>query len=358
MLEPYRTETSCLKVDARSPEPAIIKAAAACIRRGGLVAFPTETVYGLGANAFAVGAVDKIFRAKGRPANDPLIIHIAELEQLRGIAIEIPVVADQLCHAFMPGALTLVLKKQPRIPANLTAGLDTVAVRMPDHAVALALIRESGLPIAAPSANRFSRPSPTCAQHVLDDLEGHVDVILDGGSTAIGLESTIVSLVADTPQLLRPGATSLESLRAIVPDIVYQPRYLCENGGNTWEAPAPGTMLKHYSPRATVLVFTGEDDEAVYAAMRRKIAQHHNVGILALEAEAAEFAGQDITIASLGATLDDAALLLFAAMRTLDKQGVEQILVRSPKPSGLGLAIGDRLLRAAAGQVIDVKPER
>ena len=239
--------TKHLPIDRLAPAAEAIALAGETIRAGGLVAFPTETVYGLGANAWDTQAVARIFHAKGRPSTDPLIVHIADMEQLSQVARAIPASARELCRRFWPGALTLVLPKANAIPANLTAGLDTVAVRMPDHAVALALLRNAGVPIAAPSANLFSRPSPTSAQHVLEDLAGHVDIVLDAGSTTIGLESTIVSLVDNPPRLLRPGGISLESLREIVPDLRYEPQYIAEDGE---AAPAPGTMLKHYAPRA------------------------------------------------------------------------------------------------------------
>lgn len=321
------------------------------IRRGGLVAFPTETVYGLGANALDEAAVAGIFRAKGRPANDPLIVHIADFQQLPQVAIAPPESAFELCRSFWPGPLTLVLKKSWRIPANLTAGLDSVALRMPDHAVALALIHEAGAPIAAPSANLFSRPSPTSAQHVIDDLDGLVDVVLDGGETPIGVESTIVSLIHDGPRVLRPGGISLEELGAVLPDLRFSPSYLPEDAP---AAPAPGGMLRHYSPKARVFLFEGADDTKVYAAMRAEIAQHDRVGILASDAEAAAFAELNVFVERLGANADEAARRLFAALRSLDQREVEVILARAPSKAGLGLAVWDRLLRASVGSLVVV----
>ncbi|MDE2857737.1 MAG: L-threonylcarbamoyladenylate synthase [Chloroflexota bacterium] len=355
MREPYRTSTVTFRVHPLCPDPNTISLAGDAIRAGGLVAFPTETVYGLGANALDSAAVEKIFRAKSRPANDPLIVHFADLSQLPGLAVSVPEIAYRLFRRFAPGALTLVLNKREAVPANLTAGMDTVAVRMPDHPVALALINAAGLPIAAPSANRFSRPSPTTAQHVADDLKGRVDIILDGGPTGIGLESTILSLVGEAPQVLRPGGVSLEELRAIVPDLTYQPQYLADEAA---AASSPGSMLKHYSPRATVVLFRGDDDLAVWAAMRAFADDHDHVGAMALEREASRFADLDVTVESLGEDLDAAAARLFSALRSLDSRGLKWILARAPDSSGLGLAIGDRLLRAAEGDVIDVKPRR
>lgn len=325
--------------------------AARTIDRGGLVAFPTETVYGLGANALDEAAVGGIFHAKGRPANDPLIAHIARFDQVSLLAQEPPAAALELCRRFWPGPLTLVLKKGGRVPANLTAGLDTVAVRMPDHAVALALIQAARAPIAAPSANLFSRPSPTCAQHVIDDLDGLVDVVLDGGDARIGLESTILSLTDDPPQILRPGGVSLEELREVLPRLRYAPRFLA---GDEVAAPAPGSMLRHYSPKARVMLFSGADDAAVYEAMRAEIPSHDRASLLLTDAEAAKFADLNLPIARLGASPDEAAKRLFAALRSLDQEQVDVIIARAPQKRGLGLALWDRLLRASVGSLIEV----
>lgn len=344
--------TRVLRVDPVAPDADAIAIAGRTIRVGGLVAFPTETVYGLGANALDEAAIAKIFAAKGRPASDPLIVHIARLEQLSQVAQAIPDCALELCRRFWPGPLTLVLKKAPRIPANLTAGLNTVAVRMPDHDVALALLQAADVPIAAPSANQFSRPSPTCAQHVIDDLADRVDVLLDGGNTSIGLESTIVSLIEDEPRVLRPGGISLETLREALPNLRYEPSYLADD---VMAAPAPGTMLRHYAPRARVILFSGADDAEVYAAMRAEIASHERVGIMASDADALEFAESDVAIEHLGADADEAAGRLFAALRSLDQQGVDCILARAPEKRGLGLALWDRLLRAAVGSLVEVQ---
>lgn len=343
--------TRVFRVDPVAPEAEAIAIAARMIRAGGLVAFPTETVYGLGANALDEAAIAKIFAAKGRPASDPLIVHIARSEQLAQVAGAIPAEAFELCRRFWPGPLTLVLQKAARVPANLTASLDTVAVRMPDHKVASALLLAADAPIAAPSANQFSRPSPTCAQHVIDDLVDRVDVLLDGGDTPIGLESTIVSLVEDRPRVLRPGGISLEALREALPNLQYEPSYLADD---VLAAPAPGTMLRHYSPRARVILYAGADSAAVYAAMRAEITSHERVGILANDADAREFAELDVAIEKLGADADEAARRLFAALRSLDQQGVDCILARAPAQRGLGLAVWDRLLRASVGSLVEV----
>ena len=347
---PIPGEVQHVRVSACQPDAAAIALAASVIKSGGLVAFPTETVYGLGANAWDKDAVDKIFRAKGRPATDPLIAHIASPDQLDELARAVPERARELCRRFWPGALTLVLEKSPRVPANLTAGLGTVAVRMPNHAVATALIEAAGVPIAAPSANRFSRPSPTTAEHVLEDLAGDIDLLLDAGPTAIGLESTIISLVGEPPQLLRPGGVPLEALRQLIPDLQFEPRFLRADAA----APAPGALIKHYSPRARLLLYQGSDDAAVYAAMRATIAGNQRVGLMLSDVDAAAFADLDVAIERLGRDAAQSALRLFASMRALDRAGVDLILARAPDKQGLGLAVWDRLLRAAEGELIAV----
>lgn len=356
IIQAYNVKTALCRVDAHNPDSAMIQRASDILHRGGLVSFPTETVYGLGANALDESAVSKIFRAKGRPANDPIIVHIAHIDQLTDIATDIPDIATTLTNRFWAGALTLILKKHPNIPLNITSGMETVAVRMPDHPVALALLRQSGLPIGAPSANTFSRPSPTTAQHVMDDLDGHVDMILDGGSTSIGVESTILNLVSDVPTLLRPGGVSLEALREVMPNIVYHPQYLAEDAD---AVPSSGTLLKHYSPTAEVILFRGEDDAKVFSAMREAIynaqAENRAIGVMVLDADVQQFDDFDVTVYRLGRSIPESALRLFSALRDLDKQGVNLILARAPEQTGLGLAVWDRLVRASVGHVVEVQ---
>ncbi len=341
-----------MRLHAKKPAAEAMDIAGEALRNGALVAFPTETVYGLGANALMSLAVERIFLAKGRPAGDPLIVHIGDIDQLGSVAREIPDLAFELGRRFWPGPLTLVLKKSPRIPENLTAGLDTVAVRVPDHPVAAALLKAAEVPIAAPSANRFSRPSPTSARHVLDDLGDEIDILLDAGSTSIGVESTILSLVEEKPALLRPGGLSLEALSESLPGLPYAPRYL----GEEETAPAPGSQLKHYAPRARLLLFQGSD-RAARAAIRAEIsrsAKHAKIGLMASNADASYFGRSDVTTERLGKNNKTTAKRLFAAMRSLDRQGVDVILARLPEKRGLGLAVWDRLLRAAEGEVIEV----
>lgn len=352
----YTADTRIVEVDPHSSNPAAIARAARLLKQGALVAFPTETVYGLGANALDADAVRHIYEAKGRPASDPLIVHIAALDQLEQVAENIPSIAHVLTDRFWPGPLTLVLRRSPAVPPIVSAGGPTVAVRMPRHPIALALLLTAGVPVAAPSANRFARPSPTTAQHVLDDLNGHVDLILDGGPTKVGVESTVLDLTGDRPMILRPGGVSLEALRDLIPTVQHVERY----AGTDETVVAPGMLLKHYSPRAELLLFDGPTG-AVIEAMRTRaqslIASGKRVGLMLLDDEAGAFADLDAERIALGssADLDHVARMLFAALRDLDGRGVDAILTHTLPRTGVGLAIGDRLLRAAEGRVIHVE---
>jgi len=348
--------TRVIVVDPSAPDPHAIAAAAQVIRAGGLVAFPTETVYGLGANALDAAAVARIFSAKGRPANDPIIAHIANLEQLDTLADNAPAIAHVLARHFWPGPLTLVLLRRPVVPANLSAGRDTVAVRMPAHPVALALIAAAGVPIAAPSANRFSRPSPTTANHVLDDLQGRVDLVLDGGPTLIGVESSVVDLTIDPPALLRPGGVPFEALQSLLPGLVFTPRYLDIDGRG---AASPGMLLRHYAPDAPLTMVAGERAAALARLRAEAIAMAgagHRVGVLAFAEDIEDLADVPAYMAVLGPSADpeQVAARLFAALRELERARVDVILVRDPGRQGLRLAIWDRLVRAAEGRVLNV----
>lgn len=352
----YTAATRILRVNPDHPEMEIIAQAAEVIRAGGLVAFPTETVYGLGANATDADAIAHIFSAKDRPTSDPLIIHLARADQLATVALNLPPIAHELT-ALWPGPLTMVLQRQPYIPASVSAGLYTVAVRVPSHPVAHALIVAAGVPIAAPSANRFSRPSATTAAHVLEDLQGHVDLLLDGGAAPIGIESTIVDLTTDPPRILRYGAIQSEQFEAL--GFVAEPFITT---GDATAKPAPGMMLKHYSPRAR-LRFYGDDSplESVLLQMHNDAqaltAQGQRVGILTPDAEASHFIDLPVEIATLGASLDQIAARLFAGMRELDATHVDFILARGYERRGIGAALSERLLRAAEGQITHVSPK-
>lgn len=335
-------------------DPAAIVEAASLIRAGELVAFPTETVYGLGANALDAAATARIFEAKGRPATDPLIVHIHHLDQLEQIAHDIPSIAYPLIARFWPGALTLVLSRADAIPANVSAGLSTVAVRMPIHPIARTLLETAGVPIAAPSANRFAHTSPTTAQHVYDDLQGRIPLILDGGAANIGVESTIVNLTTDPPLILRPGGVSLEELRELLPAVKRLDRYVHPNE----EAmPAPGMLLKHYSPRAELRLYAGSDEairETMIATAHQLVEKGERVGLLIADEDMQNnLPGVVIQLGSL-TDLEAVAQHLFASLRAMDERGVDVILARSFPVSGIGAAIQDRLLRAAEGKIIQI----
>lgn len=348
-------DTYILPVDPYHPDLGVIRRAAERLRQGGLVAFPTETVYGLGANAFDAEAVRRIFQAKGRPASDPVIVHIFSLDQLADVAHSVPEVAGQLAQRFWPGPLTLVLQRHDQVPPVVSAGLATVAVRIPAHPVALALLREAGVPVAAPSANLFSRPSPTLAGHVLEDLRGRIDLIIDAGPTEIGLESTVVDVTRPIPAVLRPGGVPIEALRTVVPDIAFAPAQLPLD---TTAAASPGMLARHYSPKAEVLLFVGPLDAVLIAMgnMSQQLATTKRVGVLVPDEEAACFKEIPAQVVTLGSRTDLAQIgrNLFAGIRALDQQGVEVILVRGFERTGLGLAIWDRLFRATEGRVITV----
>jgi L-threonylcarbamoyladenylate synthase len=350
----YDTQTRAYLIDPADPDPDVIERAARVLRAGGLVAFPTETVYGLGANALNETAIDQIYAAKQRPAADPVIVHIYNAAQLDALTAEVPRLVQKLAAAFWPGALTLVLKRAPNVPANIAAGLPTVAVRMPAHPVALALLRATDTPIAAPSANTFTRPSATTAAHVLEDLDGHVDVLLDGGPTTIGLESTVLDLSGDAPVILRPGGVTLEALQAVEPTVTLKP-------GHNKDAASvsPGQMVKHYSPRARLVLYQGKQQpvlDAMLEAVQAHQDEERTVGVLVTDEDDSTFTSTEARRVTVGTAydLDTISQRLFAAIRELDTQGVDVILARDFGREGLGAALWDRLLRAAEGEVITV----
>lgn len=324
-----------------------IKVAARFIIEGKLVAFPTETVYGLGADALNASAVRRIFEAKGRPADNPLIVHIAEFSDLKRLAREIPREAKLLAERFWPGPLTMVLPKAREVPDVTTGGLDTVAVRMPAHPIALALIRAS-TPIAAPSANISGKPSPTLAEHVVDDFYGRIEAIIDGGETKVGVESTVIDLTSKRPILLRPGGLPLEEIEKVIGEVEIHPAVM---GKMVDVARSPGMKYKHYSPEAQVIVVEGERER-----VRRKIAQlvaeyrsrGYRVGVMGTEEyEADEFF-------HLGRSEEEFARNLFKALRELDKRGVDVIIAEGVEERGLGLAVMNRLRKASGYRVIRV----
>lgn len=351
------------RVNPDAPDPDVMTDAAAVLVAGGLVAFPTETVYGLGAHALDEDAVRGLFAAKGRPSTDPVIVHLGSADQLPTVARAIPELAWTLARALWPGPLSLVLQKQPHVPGAVTAGLDTVAVRVPSHPIALRLLECAAIPVAAPSANRFSRPSPTTAAHVMDDLGDAIDLVLDAGPTPIGVESTILDLSVSPPCIRRPGGISAEAIRRLVPDVVAS-RAALDVGV---PQPAPGQLRRHYAPRALLTLFIGPADAVVHRLgeeARTAVAAGRRVGVLAPAEDlsalaprlAAAAAGGRICTAPYGARRapDRSAHDLFAALRTLDGEGVDVILAAAPAEGPLSAAVIDRLTRAADGRVVVV----
>ena len=325
------------------------------IRAGGLVAFPTETVYGLGANGLDGCAVEKIFAAKGRPGDNPLILHIAKKSDLKQLWKHVPDKARQLADAFWPGPLTMVYLKSDIVPPQVTAGLSTVAVRMPEHKTALALIRAAGVPIAAPSANLSGKPSPTCAQHVLDDLDGCIDAIIDGGDCRVGVESTVLSLVG-TPTVLRPGGVTREMLESVIGhvDIAHAVLNPLKNGET---AASPGMKYKHYSPDANVVIVTGDSDKVVgkineLCELRRK--EGKRVGVMTVSEDAGCYNADKVV--DMGSRCDEAlaAKNLFAALRSFDEDGIQYVYSESFPTDNVGQAVMNRLIKAAGHTIIKV----
>lgn len=354
--------TRLLRIDAQHPEPEVIADAARVIQDGGLVAFPTETVYGLGADALNAQAVAGIFAAKGRPADNPLIVHIADVEQLAELVAELPPAVDVLARHFWPGPLTLVLPRKPRVPDAVTAGLDTVAVRMPDHAVALALIRAGRRPIAAPSANLSGRPSPTEARHVWEDLAGRIDVILDGGPCRIGVESTVLDLTAERPTILRPGAITPEHLAPFLGAVRVHPAAAGVEHAASAEAAAepvrsPGMKYRHYAPRTPCILYEG-DAAAIVRAVAQRVAQERAAGkrvaVLATAENAPAYDADVVYVAGRRAEPETVARELYRSLRRLDEAGVDLIIMEGVDPTGIGEAIMNRMRRAAGHRVVFV----
>lgn len=341
-----------------APTTEAIREAAQALRNGWLVGIPTETVYGLGANALDVDAVHRIFAAKGRPADNPLIVHVAELEDAEELCF-ISDTARALAERFCPGPLTMILPRKPIVPDVVTAGLDTVAIRVPSHPAAQALLRECRLPIAAPSANTSGKPSPTTAMHVYHDMNGKLPVILDGGECQVGLESTVITLAGDIPTVLRPGGITPEMLLEVLPEVrvadsVLRPLKTGE------KALSPGMMYKHYAPGGLLTMVKGEQTHVercckkLYAQAK---ADGKTVRILAFDEHLSAYAGMDVlSIGSLNHP-ETVSHKLFAVLRELDEAGIDLMFSEILPAEGLGLAIMNRLSRAAGFRTIDADEE-
>ena len=329
--------------------------AAQIIRDGGLVAFPTETVYGLGGNGLDPQASQKIYAAKGRPSDNPLILHIAKIDQLHEVVSEIPEAAATLAEAFWPGPLTMIFKKTDCVPYETTGGLDTVAVRMPQHMGALQFLEEAGVPVAAPSANTSGRPSPTLAKHVKEDLDGKIDMIIDGGEVGIGFESTIVDVTEEIPVILRPGFITQKMLQEIVGEVQMDPALMQVSGDQ--KPKAPGMKYRHYAPKADLSIVEGEMSKVISKINElaaEQVKAGHKVGIIGTEESVANYICGDVK--SIGTRGDEStiAVHLFAILREFDADQVDYIYSESFDTEGIGSAIMNRLLKAAGHHVITV----
>ncbi|MBR5648172.1 L-threonylcarbamoyladenylate synthase [Pseudobutyrivibrio sp.] len=336
-----------------------IREASEILKSGGLVAFPTETVYGLGGDATDKEASRKIYAAKGRPSDNPLIVHIADFSQLEQITENLPETARLLADAFWPGPLTMVCNKNQVIPYETTGGLDTVAVRMPNNPVALALIRESGCMIAAPSANTSGRPSPTKANHVYEDLSGKIEAILDGGAVDIGLESTIVDLTEDVVTILRPGFINMDMLREVVGEVRMDPGIVYNDKGTTSGAKpkAPGMRYKHYAPKGDLTIISGEEDtvvDKINQLTREALKEGKKVGIIATSETADRYPEGEVLV--IGNRSDESSIAhnLYDILRRFDELSVDLIYSESFATPKMGQAIMNRLLKAAGQKTIEV----
>lgn len=353
-------QTRMIRIDSEMIDIEKMQEAATLIRDGELVAFPTETVYGLGADALRPEASAKIYAAKGRPSDNPLIVHICKFEELERIAKEVPEQARKLADAFWPGPLTMVVWKNDKVPYTTTGGMDTVAVRMPNHPVALALIEESGCLIAAPSANTSGKPSPTEASHVATDMDGRIPMILDGGAVGIGIESTIIDLTEAVPMILRPGYITKQMLEEVLDEeVMIDPGILATDTTDPSQAgqkpKAPGMRYKHYAPKADLVLVEGDTDKVV-AEINRLVGEAQfagkRVGVIATD-ETMERYTADVVF-SIGARDDEDAIAqhLYKILRDFDEQEVDAIYSESFATPRIGQAIMNRLLKAAGYQVL------
>ena len=349
--------TKMIKIDREHFSASDVEEAAQLLRDGRLVAFPTETVYGLGANALDETAAKRIYAAKGRPSDNPLIVHIAEPDALQVLAAEVPETAKKLGEAFWPGPLTMILKKSPIVPDGTTGGLATVAVRLPADPVARKLIRLSGVYVAAPSANASGRPSTTTAQHVFEDLNGRIDMILDGGPVTIGLESTIVDLTGEVPMILRPGYITKEQLEAVIGTVAYDKAVIAKQMQENVVAKAPGMKYRHYAPKGELTIYEGAQEAvvaAINAEIAKRLAEGAVVGVLATDETAAAYIGG--TVCSIGSRKDEESIAahLYRVLREFDEIGADYIYSESFDDNLLSSAIMNRLRKAAGYRTVTI----
>lgn len=343
-------------VDADSIDMSVVEEAGAVIRRGGLVAFPTETVYGLGGDALNPSSSKKIYEAKGRPSDNPLIVHIADMDDLDRIAADIPEVAYKLADRYWPGPLTMIFKKRSVVPSETTGGLDTVAVRFPSHPVAQALIKASGGYIAAPSANISGRPSPTSGEHVRQDMDGRIDMIVDSGPCDIGLESTIIDLSHGAAMMLRPGFVSAEMLREVVGELETDPAVFHETGPDV-RPKAPGMKYRHYAPKGKVTIVSGQRDDVIRYIRDRLAANSGKTrtAVLSDSDDAVQYTQADL-VGDMGSRDDESSIAskLYDMLRRCDDENIEEIYSEEFDTPQLGQAIMNRLIKAAGHNTIKV----
>lgn len=331
-------------------DPKSVAEAGRLLAAGQVVGIPTETVYGLGANALDGAAVRQIFAAKGRPADNPLIVHISDFEQIYGLVAKVPAHAKRLAEACWPGPLTIILPRAACIPNEVSAGLDTVGIRLPAHPVARAVIRAAGIPVAAPSANTSGRPSTTTAAHVMADMAGKIAAVVDGGPCAVGVESTVVSLAGERPRLLRPGGISLEQLEAVLGPVEVD-RAIREKIGDDVRVSAPGMKYRHYAPQAPVTAVCGDPARgAAYIVSHLR----ENAGVICFDEYANDFAGHIVHTIGRSDDLGAQARAIFDALRAFDDTDVTEIWAQCPDDRGLGLAVANRLKKAAGFHVVTV----
>lgn len=346
-------ETRIVNLNKLDIDEDILNEAAKIINKGGLVAFPTETVYGLGANGLDEEAVKKIYIAKERPQDNPVILHVSSKEEVDVLVKEVSEVAKLCMEKFWPGPLTLILNRSKIVPDVITGGLDSVAIRMPNNEIALKLIEAAGTPIAAPSANISGTPSPTKANHVIEDLKGKIDMIIDGGTTEVGLESTILDLTGNIPSILRPGGITMEQLREIIPNVIVDVTEVSE-----FETPkSPGQKYRHYAPIAELILFEGEVNNIPKAINKKTLElmeEGQKVGIMATEETKEEYPEGYVIVVGSRDNRETIASNLFTAIRFFDEAQVNIILAEGIEMDNIGTAIMNRLVKAASGKVIKV----
>lgn len=352
-------DTKVIRMDEQHIDMELLREAGEIIKAGGLVAFPTETVYGLGGDALNPASSRKIYEAKGRPSDNPLIVHIADMEALDAIVQEVPEEARRLAEAFWPGPLTMILHKSGLVPYETTGGLDTVAVRMPVHRVAREFIRAAGGYVAAPSANRSGRPSPTVAKYVAEDMDGRIEMILDGGDVEIGLESTIVDLTVPEPMILRPGYITKAMLEEVLSRVEEDSTLMRADSG---QAPkAPGMKYRHYAPKGDLTIVTGAEHAVIAYINEQLDKQHHmgkKTGVIGTDKTIGRYRADACKSAGNRENENTIAKELYRILREFDDEAVEVIYSEAFETSGIGQAIMNRLLKAAGHKVISTEPER